>query len=74
MPTSGTFVRLERVSIFDYYSQSAPGTVFPHCGKKSNRGQRSKHTPCFTPMGVYKKLATLNPENIPVNVISVDIL
>jgi hypothetical protein len=25
-------------------------------------------------MGVYKKLATLNPENIPVNVISVDIL
>jgi hypothetical protein len=30
-------------------------------------------TPCFTPMGVYKKLATLNPKNIPVKVISIDI-
>jgi hypothetical protein len=30
-------------------------------------------TGCFTPIGVYKKLATLNPENIPVNVISIDI-
>jgi hypothetical protein len=27
----------------------------------------------FTPIGVYKKLATLNPENITVNVISIDI-
>jgi hypothetical protein len=30
-------------------------------------------TGCFMPIGVYKKLATLNPENLPVNVISIDI-
>jgi porphobilinogen deaminase len=33
----------------------------------------SLYTGCFTPIGVYKKLATLNPENITVNVISIDI-
>jgi hypothetical protein len=27
----------------------------------------------YTPIGVYEKLATLNPENMPVNVISIDI-
>jgi hypothetical protein len=30
-------------------------------------------TPCFKPIGVYKKLAILNPESMPVNVISKDI-
>ena len=30
-------------------------------------------TGCFTPIGVYTKLATLNPKNIPVIVISIDI-
>jgi hypothetical protein len=30
-------------------------------------------TPCYMPIGVYKKLATLNPENIPVNVAFIDI-
>jgi hypothetical protein len=32
-----------------------------------------KDTGCFTTIGFYKKLATLNPENILVNVISIDI-
>jgi hypothetical protein len=34
---------------------------------------KDKITGCFTPNGVSKKLATLNPENITVNVISIDI-
>jgi hypothetical protein len=38
-------------------------------------GPSAKYIPpgCFTPIGVYKNLVTLNPENIPVNVISIDI-
>jgi hypothetical protein len=37
------------------------------------RSCKAGTTGCFTPIGVYKNLATLNPENILVNAISIDI-
>jgi hypothetical protein len=46
------------------------GTYCSFCGKIFN-GKNT--TGCFTLIGVFKKLATLNPENMPVNVISIDI-